>query len=213
MNVCLGLTLGVFAFGLAACSDDASKSETKRTLSVSGSGEINTVPDAVELSAAISVVAQGAMAEVSEKGNAMMKAIKAHGIEEKDVQTDSISLVPVYKRRRRGEPVEKPKITGYQASLRYQISSKKIKTFGTLIDALVKAGANKIAGIHFYVTDHTSMANDARKRAVEDARRAAHVMATAAGVKLGPAMTIQDSGGVAVPEFGAGSGVYHFFHS
>ena len=202
VNICLGLILGVFAFGLAACSDDTPKPTPKRTLSTSGSGEVSKVPDEAELSAAISAVAhtaKEAMAEISEKGNAMMKAIKKFGIEDKNVQTGSISLVPVYKRRRHGEPVEEPKITGYRASLRYQVASKKIKTFGTLIDALAKAGANNISGIRFYVTEHTVMANEARKKAVEDARQAAQVMAAAAGVKLGPAMTIQDSGGVTVP--------------
>jgi len=198
VNLCLALLLSASVFVLAACSDDEPKKSEKRTLSITGSGEVSAKPDAAELQAAINAVARTAkeaMAEVSEKGNGMLDAAKDNGIKPEDIQTGSISLIPVYERRQRGEPVKEPKITGYRASLSYRISSKKIKSFGPLIDALVKVGANNISGIRFYVTDHITMANEARRRAVEDARKAAQVMADAAGVKLGPAIRIQDSGG------------------
>ena len=202
VGLSLGLLLSIFSFGVSPCAADWFKKSDKRTLSINGSGEVRKKPDAAELHAAINAVARtakDAMSEVSEKGNAMLVTATKHGIKPEDIQTGSISLFPVYERRRRNEPAHEPKLTGYRASLSYRVTSKQIKTFGELIDALVKAGVNNISGIRFYVTDHISMAKEARRRAIEDARRAAQVMAAAAGVKLGSALKIQDSGGVAVP--------------
>ena len=108
--------------------------------------------------------------------------------------------MPVFERRRRDEPAKEPKITGYRASLRYRVTSRNVKTFGTLLDVLVAAGANNLSGIRFFVIEHVELANEARRRAIADARRSATVLAAAANVKLGPPLTIQDTGGVSVPQ-------------
>ena len=199
----IGLSFSLLLSLVILSNHSVAAEPEKRTLHVTGSGEVHQTPDAAELYAAISAVARSAkdaMAEVSQKGHAMLKAAEKHGIEKRDIQTGSISLVPVYERRRRSEPAMEPKITGYRANLRYRIASRKIKTFGTLLDVLVEAGANNVSGVRFFVTEHTKIANEARRRAIADARRSAAVLATAAGVKLGPAIRIEDNGGVSVPQ-------------
>ena len=56
-----------------------------------------------------------------------------------------------------------------------------------VIDTLVSAGANEIGGINFMVTQASKALDEARTKAVADARRKAEIYAKAAGVTLGDA--------------------------
>ncbi len=194
--------LGLMLLGAVSSSSVLAAEPEQRIIRVQGEGEVAAAPDAAELFAAVVTVARGAdeaMKEASKKGHALIKAANKQGVTEKDIQTGTISLVPVFERRPRGQPAQAPKISGYRATLRYRITARQVKTFGKLLDVLVKAGANNLSGIRFFVTDQHKLANEARRRAVQDARRAASVLAAAAGVKLGPAIKIEDIGGIAIP--------------
>ncbi|MEX2449446.1 MAG: SIMPL domain-containing protein [Rhodospirillales bacterium] len=195
----LATVLGLFLIG----SQGIAAEPEQRTIRVQGSGEVNVAPDAAELFAAAVAVARSAkdaMAEASEHGRALMAAAARHGVAAKDIQTGSIGLVPVFEQRPRTEPSAAPKITGYRASLRYRVVARDVKSFGTLLDGLVKAGANDLSGIRFFVTSREKLIDDARRRAVQDARRAAQTLADAAGVKLGAAIGIEDVGGPSLPQ-------------
>ena len=54
-----------------------------------------------------------------------------------------------------------------------------------VIDVLVGAGANDIGGINFTVTQASKHLDEAREKAIADARRKAEIYAKAAGVTLG----------------------------
>ncbi|MEQ8194216.1 MAG: SIMPL domain-containing protein [Rhodospirillales bacterium] len=199
LMICFILAAGPAVIGDRAWAGDSEQ----RTIRVEGRGEVNAVPDAAELHAAAVAVArsaQDAMADVSGNGRALMEAAGKHGVADKDIQTGSISLMPVFERRPRGEPSEAPKITGYRATLRYRVTVRDVKSFGKLLDALVKAGANDLSGIRFFVTEQEKLIDEARRRAVQDARRAAGVLAGSAGVKLGKAIGIEEIGGPSLPQ-------------
>jgi uncharacterized protein YggE len=66
---------------------------------------------------------------------------------------------------------------------------------GTTLDALVRAGANQLGGISFSFRDPKPLAEGARREAVEDAAAKARTLAAAAGVTLGPVLSIQEGGG------------------
>ena len=61
-----------------------------------------------------------------------------------------------------------------------------------MIDALVGAGANEIRGISFLISDASKRLDEARGQAIADAKRKAELYASAAGVTLGPAVTISE---------------------
>jgi uncharacterized protein YggE len=62
-----------------------------------------------------------------------------------------------------------------------------------VIDALVGAGANEIGGINFMVTQASKHLDEARERAIADARRKAEIYAKAAGVTLGEPISISEA--------------------
>ena len=68
-----------------------------------------------------------------------------------------------------------------------------------MIDALVGAGANEIGGINFMVTQASKALDEARAKAIADARRKAEIYAKAAGVTLGEPISITEEGAARPP--------------
>ena len=69
-----------------------------------------------------------------------------------------------------------------------------------MIDALAGAGANRLYGISFEMADPRPSVDAARRQAVADARAKAELYAEAAGVTLGPVVTIRESTGMEPPQ-------------
>jgi uncharacterized protein len=63
-----------------------------------------------------------------------------------------------------------------------------------IIDVLVGAGANEIGGINFTVTQASKHLDEAREKAIADARRKAEIYAKAANVTLGEPLSITEEG-------------------
>ena len=76
-------------------------------------------------------------------------------------------------------------ITGYRASNRVTIKLRDVTKVASVIDTLVGAGANEIGGINFVVSQASKALDEAREKAIADARRKAEIYAKAAGVTLG----------------------------
>ena len=73
---------------------------------------------------------------------------------------------------------------------------RNLPSLGEVLDAVVEAGSNQINGIQFDIDNKEGVLNQARNRAVKDARARAELYAQAAGVKLGNVINIQETGAV-----------------
>ena len=85
-------------------------------------------------------------------------------------------------------------IVGYRASNRVTIRVRDVSKVASVIDTLVGAGANEIGGINFMVSQASKLLDEAREKAVADARRKAEIYAKAAGVTLGAPLSISEEG-------------------
>jgi uncharacterized protein YggE len=126
----------------------------------------------------------------------VLLALKGAGIAEKDFQTSRLSLQPQYANQ--GKPGPNV-VVGYRASNRVSIQLHDVSKVAGVIDTLVGAGANEIGGINFTVSEASKLLDDARTRAIADARRKAEIYAKAAGVTLGAPVSISESGGGPMP--------------
>ena len=166
------------------------------TISVSGEGTVSVPPDMALIDGGVSSEAKTAR-EASEANNAAMGkvllALKAGGLDEKDVQTARLSLQPQYAQQTKPGPNV---VVGYRASNRVTIRLRDVTKVAATIDTLVSSGANEIGGINFMVEKASKLLDDARSEAIADARRKAEIYAKAAGVSLGMPVSIsEDSGG------------------
>src|SRR5882757_3679549 len=168
-------------------------------ISVTGEATVSVPPDLAEIDGGVTSEAKTAR-EASEANNAAMgkvlQALKGAGIEGKDIQTARLSLQPQSAPNRSGPSA----IAGYRASNRVTIRAHDVTKVAGVIDTLVGAGANEIGGIHFVVSQASKLLDEARERAVADARRKAEIYAKAAGVTLGEPLGISEEGS-AVPVF------------
>ena len=162
-------------------------------ISVIGEASVSVAPDQAQIDGGVTSDAKTAR-EAAEANNAAMGkvllALKGAGIEEKDIQTSRLSLQPQYAPNRTGPSP----VTGYRASNRVTIRVRDVTKVASVIDVLVGAGANDIGGINFTVSQPSKHMDDAREKAVADARRKAEIFARAAGVTLGEPISISEEG-------------------
>jgi uncharacterized protein YggE len=162
-------------------------------ISVTGEAAVSVPPDLAEIEGGVTSEAKTAR-EASEANNAAMgkvlQALKGAGIEAKDIQTSRLSLQPQSAPNRSGPSA----IAGYRASNRVTVRVRDVTKVAGVIDTLVGAGANEIGGINFVVSQASKLLDEARERAVADARRKAEIYAKAAGVTLGAPLSISEEG-------------------
>ncbi len=162
------------------------------TVSVTGEATVSVPPDLAQIDGGVSSDAKTAR-EAFEANNAAMGKVlltlKSAGIEEKDIQTSRLSLQPQSAPSRSGGP---PTIAGYRASNRVTIRVRDVAKVANVIDTLVGAGANDVGGINFMVSNASKLLDEARERAVADARRKAEIYAKATGVTLGAPVSISE---------------------
>ncbi len=167
------------------------QSETP-AISVTGEATISVPPDQAQVAAGVTSDGKTAR-EASEANNTTMGkvllALKAAGIDGKDIQTSRLSLQPQSAPNRNTNA-----IAGYRASNQVTVRVRDVTKVASTIDLLVGAGANDIGGINFMVSQASKLLDDAREQAVADARRKAEIYAKAAGVTLGAPLSIAEEG-------------------
>ena len=183
----------------------------RRTISVTGTGKVSAAPDVADINVGVVTQATEAAAALSANTEAMTAIIallKERGVAEKDIQTTSINIQPRYTQPNRnpqqGAPDFVPRIAGYDVTNSVQITARDIKKLGTILDAVVKSGANQMNGISFRVSEPEKLLDLARKQAMNDAHRKAQQLAGESGVVVGLPISIQEMGGYAppMPKFG-----------
>jgi len=193
----LAAALASLAFALPASAQNPPPA-----ISVSGEANVSVAPDLAQVEGGVTSEAKTAR-EASEANNAAMgkvlAALKGAGIDEKDYQTLRLSLQPQYAQTAPNRNA--PQIIGYRASNRVIIKVRDVTKVANVIDTLVGAGANEIGGINFIVTQASKALDDARTKAVADARRKAEIYAKAAGVTLGEPINITEEGTAPPPVF------------
>jgi uncharacterized protein YggE len=167
-------------------------------LEISAEGISTRVPDLATIQAGVvtqAASASAAMAENSRRMAAVLAALRAAGIAERDLQTASISLNPQY----RYENNQPPILTGYQASNQVSVRFRDVAKSGAILDALVKQGANNISGPNLSVDKPEAALDEARTDAVAKARARATLYAQAAGLKVDRILAISENGAMPAP--------------
>jgi uncharacterized protein len=190
----LAAATSLFAF-LVIPAMAAENTPPPRTMAVSGQAEIKAVPDEAILSAGVVTQARDAAAALAANSRAMngvFDSLKRIGIPDKSIQTSEFSITAQYQTDQHGNTTQK--ITGYQVSNNVTVVVDDLGKLGSAIDALVTSGANSMGGISFTIRDPKPLLTEARAEAVKDALQRADTYAKAAGVTLGPIMSIGENG-------------------
>jgi uncharacterized protein YggE len=193
-------------------SAPSSRGEDQRTetpsISVTGTGKISAMPDVADITLGVVTQAPAAKDASAANNEAMTRlhgVLKEHGVATKDIQTSQLQITPQYSQPQPqvlapgATPVPQPsppefipRIVGYRVENTVRIVSRQIDKLGPLLDTAVRGGANQISGISFRVDHPERLFDEARKRAMADAKRRAELLAGEAGVVLGHPLRIQE---------------------
>ncbi len=174
-------------------------------IGVSGTGRVSVTPDTAVASIGVEITAPTlaeATKEASDRMTAVIAAIKAQGVDAKDIQTSSYNVFPITNQPKEGET---PKITAYRVSNIVTVKVRKIADVGKVLDAAIVGGANSINSVFFTVNDPSKAMDEARTAAVKAAMAKAETLATAAGVKRGKIISISELSGGVIPLFKSGA--------
>ncbi len=160
------------------------------TITVSGTGSITLVPDTGHVGVGVTIskpTVRAARQAAADAMTSIIAAIKALGVDEKDIKTTGINLNPQYSN------AQPPKVVGYVISEQVEVTVRDIDKTGDVVDAATTSGATDVNGIWFDVADPAKAMNDARAAAVEAAKASAQAMASAAGVNLGGVISMSET--------------------
>lgn len=179
---------------------------TSTLLTISADGKSTRTPDLAVFSAGVTTQGNTAGEAMSANAAAMTRviaALKKAGVADKDIQTSSINLNPVYGQPvmgPNGQVVNEPRIVGYQAVNMVTVRARDLKNFGKVLDALVASGANQISGPSFQMADPSTAQDEARVSAMKAARARADLYARAAGLRVVRIVSISEGGGYSPPQ-------------
>jgi uncharacterized protein YggE len=196
------LPLAIGASLLAAALPAVAADQPPPRIVVSGEGESTLRPDLALLS--LGVMREAASArEALDANNAAMAAViaamKAAGVEERDLQTSSLQIAPRYDYTNKPDGTQEAKLVAYQVSNTLSVRVRDIAKTGEILDKAVTLGVNQGGGISFTNAKPGAALTEARKRAVANAMDKARTLAEAAGVSLGRVLEISDQAVSAMP--------------
>lgn len=182
------IVFAVSALVLVGCGDTVNVGDNgvSQGITVQATGVADVVPDAVQVSLSVSVVAEAndvALSQVAATAEVVRATLEQLGIDAADIATQSVSVNPEYSYTE----AEGQKIVGYRASQTFDVLVRDASAAGAVVDALVAAGGANLSINATYpvVNDSTAAAQAARDDAVAKARAKAEEYAELLEVELG----------------------------
>lgn len=168
-----------------------------RTIRVIGTGEAKAAPDEAYLDFGVETAAPTAQAAAEQNAREMeqvIRALTAAGIARRDIETRNFSVFPDYAPPRPGTEGE-PTVRGYRVTNIVTARTDRIAQVGSLVDAALRAGANRVHGVRFAIKNVAAVRAEAIRDAVAKGRADAAAIAGALGVRLGAVLDASTAGG------------------
>ena len=177
------------------CAGPIWADETEHTISVTGVGTVTTTPDIARVTVGVSSDARRAaeaLARNSEIMQDVFETLIKQGVAETDMQTTDVSLFPSFETRTPGRP---PTVIGYRAQNMVALTIRDLNALGRILDQVSSSGGNLIQSIQFLREDPSALRNEARVKAITNAREKAELYANSAGISVGKVISISETGG------------------
>jgi hypothetical protein len=192
------LALAAIPAGAAAQDVPIALAPGEVLLKVEAEGEHLSRPDMMHVAAGVVTTgrtAKEALAANSALANRLLAAVRANGIEPRDVQTSQLTVAPQFARDRgAGEEDENGvrRITGYLARNRVNLRLRDLTKAPDVVDALFESGANAVIGPSFSLSDPKPALRAARRAAVAEARAEADTYADALGMRIARVLRVSE---------------------
>ncbi len=194
----------LLVFPIAVHAHDETKPETP-TLTVSEAGTVTHVPDTAFVTFGLDSLGR-VLAEAQRRNSAtmshVMDRLRDLQIDKERIQTSSFTVSPQYRpqpKRSADTPPASPEIVGYVVSNMVTVEIRALDKVGTVIEEVLKAGANSFHGLHWGLREEQSVRLSALKQAAAKAREKAAVLSEVLNVKLVRILSVSEGGHVVRP--------------
>ncbi|MEI6378689.1 MAG: SIMPL domain-containing protein [Candidatus Falkowbacteria bacterium] len=159
-----------------------------KVVTLTGRGKVDYQPDQATVSLGVQIdkkaKAEEALNELNTKIAGVRQAMTHLGVKDENIDTKNYSLYTQYDYKDNIQVV-----SGYSANQQLDIKIINLKDSKDLLNKVIieagKAGANQVNGVTFTTTKLEDYKQEARIKAIEDAKAKASRLAGAAGVALG----------------------------
>lgn len=162
-------------------------------LAVVGVGKVDVIPDTATIDLGIAV-SNAPSVDEAQKGlekinnNIINELIKLN-IAKEDIKTSNYSITPNYSY----DQGNQNKIVGYNGNVTIAVMVRTVNRVGIIIQESTKAGANQVNGTNYSVKNPDRFRQEAREKAISNARLQAQKLAQSLGIRLGKISNIVES--------------------
>lgn len=188
--------LGICVFTVTGFGQlpDVSKAPT---IEVTGTAEINVVPDEVSISLNVSKTDKSLSVAKSQNDDGVAAVIaltKKFGIDPKDVKTDFITVREKHEKRRISKTDDdyQDVFVGYTVSKTVVVKLRDIKKFEDFFSEAVKSGVSQIGSVVYSSSQLRKYKDEARAMAMRAAREKAGALTREIGQSIGKAVSIEE---------------------
>lgn len=164
------------------------------TITVSGEGKLQITPDIAEMSFGVTTGVQTTAKAASDKVAAdmakILAAVKATGVQDKDINTENFYLNPVY-----DWTDGRQRLRGYEATQSLRVKVRDLEKVGEVLTAATDNGANQAGGVTFNLEDPEAKKDEARTEAIANAKKKAEDLAAQLGQRLGDVQSFNENSG------------------
>lgn len=162
------------------------------TISVQGEGKVTATPDVALLNLGVQSDAdtvRAAQTDNTKKMNAITAMLKEQGVKAEDIQTSGYSIQP----RINWENGQQD-IVGYTVNQNVTAKVRELDKAGDILAQAGDLGANQVGGIQFTIDDPQALQDEARQKAIDDAREKAQALAKQLGITIVKVVSFNESG-------------------
>lgn len=162
-------------------------------LAVVGEGKVDIVPDLATTDLGIVVnnskTVEDAQNQINKVNNAIITSLSSLGIKKEDIKTSNYSIYPNYDYQ--SNPAGT--ISGYNGNVTVSVKVRDTAKLPDVLSLATKAGANQVIGTNFSVDKPEKYREEARAKAIQNAREQAEKLASNLGIRLGKIVNIVES--------------------
>jgi len=161
-------------------------------VNVQGKGRVRIAPDQVEVTVGISErgnTVQEVQSKVDRVSSNIIAYLKRNGVEDRDIQTTTVSLYPYYNDTQ-GDGTQRPLF--YTATKQITFVLRRISNSEKVLAGLYDLGVNTVYGIQFKLEDDEEAKQEAKRRAVASAKEIAEALTEGLNVRVGDVYSVND---------------------
>lgn len=165
-----------------------------RTISVTGKGSQDVLPDQATLRFSVVTVAadpEAARSQNATSSKAAMDVIRGLGVEENKLRLDQLQLAP---KREYDNETRRYIEQGFEVTRTLTVTLEDLDLLPTVIARVVQNGANRLDHVQYGLRNPDAARDQTLREAVLNARDKAILMAGALGTEVGDVLQISESG-------------------